>query len=93
MVWSLALCPDDAKQYPVVYGTEFGVVFLYGTVVDTFKKHVQTVLHACRKTSRHHSTVSANIRILCKPAAVTTFVLRKGICDTLVRPTANIGVD
>ena len=22
MVWSLALCPDDAKQDPVVYGTE-----------------------------------------------------------------------
>ena len=28
MVWSLALCPDDPKQDPVVYGTEFGVVFL-----------------------------------------------------------------
>ena len=28
MVWSLTLCPDDAKQYPVVYGAEFGVVFL-----------------------------------------------------------------
>ena len=28
VVWSLALCPDDAKQDPVVYGTEFGVVFL-----------------------------------------------------------------
>ena len=28
MVWSLALCPDDAKQDPVVYGAEFGVVFL-----------------------------------------------------------------
>ena len=28
MVWSLALCPDDAKQDPVVYGVEFGVVFL-----------------------------------------------------------------
>ena len=28
MVWSLALCPDDAKQNPVVYGAEFGVVFL-----------------------------------------------------------------
>ena len=26
MVWPLALCPDDAKQHPVVYGTEFGVV-------------------------------------------------------------------
>ena len=24
MVWSLALCPDDAKQDPVVYGAEFG---------------------------------------------------------------------
>ena len=24
----LALCPDDAKQDPVVYGAEFGVVFL-----------------------------------------------------------------
>ena len=28
MVWSLALCPDDAKQGPVVYGAELGVVFL-----------------------------------------------------------------
>ena len=28
MVWSLALCPDDAKQVPVVYRAEFGVVFL-----------------------------------------------------------------
>ena len=28
MVWSLALCPDDAKQDPVVYGAEFGVVLL-----------------------------------------------------------------
>ena len=28
MVWSLALCPNDAKQDPVVYGAEFGLVFL-----------------------------------------------------------------
>ena len=28
MVWSLALCPDDAKQDPMVYGAEFGVMFL-----------------------------------------------------------------
>ena len=28
MIWSLALCPDDAKKDPVVYGAEFGVVFL-----------------------------------------------------------------
>ena len=28
MVWSLALYPDDTKQYSVVYGAEFGVVFL-----------------------------------------------------------------
>ena len=28
MAWSLALSPDDAKQDPVVYGAEFGVVFL-----------------------------------------------------------------
>ena len=28
MVWSLALCPDDTKQDPVVYAAEFGVVFL-----------------------------------------------------------------
>ena len=27
MVWPLKLCPDDAKQDPVVYGAEFGVVF------------------------------------------------------------------
>ena len=28
MAWSLALCPDDAKQDTVVYSTEFGVMFL-----------------------------------------------------------------
>ena len=28
MVSSLALCPDDAKQDPMVYGVVFGVVFL-----------------------------------------------------------------
>ena len=28
MIWSLALRPDDAKQDPVVYGMEFGVMFL-----------------------------------------------------------------
>ena len=28
MVWSLALCPDYTKQDPVVYGAEFGVMFL-----------------------------------------------------------------
>ena len=27
MVWSLALCPDDTKQDPVVYGEEFDVIF------------------------------------------------------------------
>ena len=28
MVWSLALCSDGTKQDSVVYGAEFGVVFL-----------------------------------------------------------------
>ena len=28
MIWSLALCPDDAKQESVVYGAEFCVVIL-----------------------------------------------------------------
>ena len=28
MLWPLALCPDSAKQDQVVYGAEFGVVFL-----------------------------------------------------------------
>ena len=27
MVWSRVLCPDDAKQDPVVDGAESGVVF------------------------------------------------------------------
>ena len=30
MVWSLALCPDDTKQDSLVYGAEFGVVFMAG---------------------------------------------------------------
>ena len=28
MVCSIALCPDDGKQDPVVYGAKFGVGFL-----------------------------------------------------------------
>ena len=28
MAWSLVLCPDDAKQDPMVYGAEFGLMFL-----------------------------------------------------------------
>ena len=28
MVWSLVVCPDDAEEDRVVYGVEFGVVFL-----------------------------------------------------------------
>ena len=28
MVWSLVLCPDDAKQDSVLCGAEFGVVLL-----------------------------------------------------------------
>ena len=28
MVWSLMMCPDDAKQDPIVYGAEFGLMFL-----------------------------------------------------------------
>ena len=28
MAWSLVLCPDDTKQDSVIYGAEFGVVFL-----------------------------------------------------------------
>ena len=28
MFWSLAMCPDDARQDLVVYGAKFGVVFL-----------------------------------------------------------------
>ena len=28
MVWSLALFPDDMKQGSMMYGAEFGVVFL-----------------------------------------------------------------
>ena len=39
MVWSLALCPDDAKQDPVVYGTEFGVMFLVKDPRPAFIQH------------------------------------------------------
>ena len=28
MVWLLALCTNGTKQYPVMYGAEFGEVFL-----------------------------------------------------------------
>ena len=28
MVWVFVLCPDDAKQDPMMYGQEFGVVLL-----------------------------------------------------------------
>ena len=39
MVWSHALCPDDAKQDPVVYGTEFGVMFLAKDPRPAFIQH------------------------------------------------------
>ena len=42
MIWSLALCPDDAKQDPVMYGAEFGVMLSWRRV---------HVLHPYRKTS------------------------------------------
>ena len=39
MVWSLALCPDDTKQDSVVYGAEFGVVFVAkGHVLHPYKR-------------------------------------------------------
>ena len=28
MAWSLALCPDDTMQDPVMYGMEVAVIFL-----------------------------------------------------------------
>ena len=28
MIWSLAMCSNDAKQDPAVYGAEFGVLFI-----------------------------------------------------------------
>ena len=28
MIWSLAMCSNDAKQDPAVYGTEFGVLLI-----------------------------------------------------------------
>ena len=36
IVWSLALCLDNAKQDPVVYGEGFGVVFLTKCPRTTF---------------------------------------------------------
>ena len=38
MVWALALCPDDAKQDPVVYRVEFGVVFVVKGLRTTSKQ-------------------------------------------------------
>ena len=36
MAWSLALRRDDAKQDPVVYGAEFGVLFKVKSMVKKF---------------------------------------------------------
>ena len=41
--WSLALRPDDAKQDPLVYHAEFGIVFL--------AEGPRTVLHPYRRAS------------------------------------------
>ena len=38
MVWALALCPDDAKQDPMVYSAEFGVVFVVKGLRTTSKQ-------------------------------------------------------
>ena len=43
-VWPFVLCPDDAKQDPVVYGTEFGVVVVV-------LAEGPRVLHPYRRTS------------------------------------------
>ena len=59
MVWSglLRCAPDDAKQDPVVYGAEFGVVFLARSV---------NVLHPNWRAS---ITLAATIRVLRESAA------------------------
>ena len=38
MVWSLALCPDDAKQDSVVYGAEFGAVLRRVHVLHPYRR-------------------------------------------------------
>ena len=38
MVWSLVLCPDNAKQDPVMYGAEYEVLMVFCPVVYKFGK-------------------------------------------------------
>ena len=41
MVWPLALYPDDANQDPVLYGEDFGVVFLAkGSRIESIQEGV-----------------------------------------------------
>ena len=51
MVWPLALCLDDAKQDPVAYGAEFGVVvFLAEGLKITTTQVAITVGPSCPTT-------------------------------------------
>ena len=60
MIWSLALCPDDTKQDSVVYGAEFGVVFLAKGPRTAF---IQEVPDLKRSTVKGQGSLSQNLYV------------------------------
>ena len=61
MVWCLALCPNDTKQDPVVYGAEFGVVFVTKGPQSASMKEGFGFLglsHSCREGERYFRLVA-----------------------------------
>ena len=61
MVWSLALCPDDTKQDSVVYGAEFGVVFLAKGPRTASIQEVTITLITMRNHQSYHNIITTVI--------------------------------
>ena len=77
MVWSLALCPDDARQDPVVYGEEFGVVFLTkGPRTPSLQEGLNCLglYHSCLEGKRCVVTIPDLRFLLCVPENVYGYI-------------------
>ena len=76
MVWSFALCADDAKQDPVMYGVEFGLVIdthpACAGPPDDFNGHI-------RGFSQGASYVSEELHLFVDFVAASTRTIVRGV--------------
>ena len=78
MAWSLALCLDDTKQDPVVYGAEFSVVFLAKGPVFGSRRRIPSL--SCPSSTRALTVLDF---LLFSPLMFTprlTAVYHYGVC-------------